>query len=474
MPKQYKMLINGKWFAGKETIDVINPYNQEVLGTIPKATKEDVNAAIESAQQAFEIISNMPAHQRSKILEKTSDLIQKHQEEIATIIASESGKAWKYAYGEVGRGVETFKFAAEEAKQIHGETIPMDASPSAENRMGFFIRTPIGVIGAISPFNFPLNLVAHKVAPAIAAGNSVVLKPATATPLTALKMAELLMQAGLPDGVLNIIMGGGSTVGDWLVTDPRLAMITFTGSPPVGKYIMSRGGLKKYTMELGSNSAVIICEDADLEKAVPRCIVGAYANSGQVCISIQRIYVHQSIAKEFTRQFVDATRKQIVGDPLDKNCDVGPIIDIHEAERTEQWIQEAVAGGAEILSGGKRNGTMFEPTVLTNTKPEMKVVSDEIFAPVISIIPYQNFDDVLRQVDNSRYGLQAGIYTQQIDRAFNAIKKINVGGIMINDGPIFRVDHMPYGGNKNSGIGREGLKYAIEEMTNIRMVCFNL
>ncbi len=474
MSKQYKMLINGKWLTGKETIDVTNPYNQEVLGTIPKATKEDVNTAIESAQQAFEITSNMPAHQRSKILEKTSELLQQHQEEITTIIASESGKAWKYAYGEVSRAVETFKFAAEEAKQIHGETIPMDASPSAANRMGFFIRTPIGIIGAISPFNFPLNLVAHKVAPAIAAGNSVVLKPATATPLTALKMAELLMEAGLPDGVLNIIMGGGSTVGDWLVTDPRLAMITFTGSPPVGKYIMSRGGLKKYTMELGNNSAVIICEDADTEKAVPRCIVGSFANSGQVCISIQRIYVHQSIAKKFIESFVAATQKQVVGDPRHKNCDVGPMIDIHEAERTEQWIQEAVAGGAEILTGGKRDGSMFEPTVLTKVKPEMKVVADEIFAPVVSIIPYQDFDDMLHQVDNSQYGLQAGIYTRKIDRAFQAIKKINVGGIMINDGPIFRVDHMPYGGNKESGIGREGLKYAIEEMTNIRMVCFNL
>lgn len=474
MPKEYKMLINGKWLSSKETIDVINPYNQEVLGTIPKATKAAVNEAIKSAQQAFEIISRMPSHQRSRILETTSVLIKKNQEEIAEIIASESGKAWKYAFAEVSRGVETFKFAAEEAKQIHGETIPMDASSSAENRMGFFIRTPIGVIGAISPFNFPLNLVAHKIAPAIAAGNTVVLKPATATPLTALKMAELLMEAGLPDGVLNIIMGGGSTVGDWLVTDDRIAMITFTGSPPVGKYIMSRGGLKKYTMELGSNSAVIICEDADIDKAVPRCVVGAYANSGQICISIQRIYVHKSIESAFTELFVEMTRKQVVGNPLDKNCDVGPMIDIHEAERAELWVQEAVAGGAKILTGGKRDGLLFEPTVLTNVKSEMKVVSDEIFAPVVSIIPYDDFDEVLQMVDDSRYGLQAGIYTQQIDRAFKAIKNINVGGIMINDGPIFRVDHMPYGGNKDSGIGREGLKYAIEEMTNIRMVCFNL
>lgn len=474
MFEKYKMLIDGKWLTGKETIDVVNPYNQELIGTIPKASKQDVDKAIASAQAAFKIMSDMPAHERSAILERTSVLIQKHRDELATVIASEAGKAWKYAYGEVGRAVETFKFAAEEAKQIHGETVPMDASPGSENRMGFYIRTPLGVIGAISPFNFPLNLVAHKVAPAIAAGNSIVLKPATATPLTALKLGELLIEAGLPDGGINIIMGGGSTVGDWLVTDPRVAMITFTGSPPVGKYIVSRGGLKKYTMELGSNSAVIICEDANLDKAIQRCVMGSYANSGQVCISVQRIYVHHSVIKEFTKRFVDATKKQVVGDPLDKNCDVGPMIDIHEAERAEMWVNEAAEAGAEILIGGKRKGQMFEPTVLTNVIPAMKVVSDEIFAPVVSIIPYDNFDDVLDKVDDSKYGLQAGIFTRDIQRAFKAIKKINVGGIIINDVPTYRVDHMPYGGNKDSGIGREGLKYAIEEMTNIRMVVFEL
>jgi len=474
MTTQYKMLINGKWLAGDETINVVNPYNQKIIGTIPKASKKDVDAAIQSAQKGYKIISTMPAHQRSKILENMSELLAKQREEIANLIASESGKAWKYANGEVGRAVETFKFAAEEAKQIHGETVPMDASPNSETRMGFYIRTPIGVVGAISPFNFPLNLVAHKVAPAIAAGNSVVLKPATSTPLTALRMGELLMEAGLPDDVLNIIMGSGSTVGHWLVTDSRVAKISFTGSPPVGKYIMSHGGLKKYTMELGSNSAVIICEDANMQKAVPRCVVGSYANSGQVCISIQRIYVHQDILKKFTDLFVEATKNQIVGNPLNKNCDVGPMIDIHEAERAEQWVNEAVKQGAKVLAGGKRNGTMFEPTVLTNVKPEMKIVQDEVFAPVVSLIPYQNFDNVLSQVDNTKYGLQAGIYTEKIDRAFKAIKKIDVGGIIINDVPTFRVDHMPYGGNKESGLGREGLKFAIEEMTNIRMVCFNL
>ncbi len=474
MPEHYKMLIGGKWLSGTEQIKVINPYNQEVLGTVPKASQQNVDAAIRAAQNGWEIISNMPAHQRSKILENMSSLLTQHREEMATIIASEAGKAWKYANGEVGRSIETFKFAAEEAKQIHGQTVPMDASPNSETRTGFYFRTPIGVIGAITPFNFPLNLVAHKVAPAVAAGNSVVLKPATATPLTAIRMAELLMEAGLPDGVLNIVMGSGSTVGVWLVTDPRLAMITFTGSPPVGKYIISHGGLKKYTMELGSNSAVIICQDADLAKAVPRCVMGSFANSGQVCISVQRIYVHQDVVNDFSRLFIEATKKQIVGDPLDKNCEVGPMINLQEAERAEQWVHEAVTHGAIIQTGGNRNGALFEPTVLTKVTPEMKVIKDEIFAPVVSIVPYQNFGDVLKLVNDSKYGLQAGIYTQNIDRAFQAVKRINAGGIIINDVPTFRVDHMPYGGNKESGIGREGLKYAMEEMTNIRMVCFNL
>ncbi len=472
--KSYKMLINGKWVSGKETIDVINPYHQQFLARVPKASKSDVDAAIRAAEEALPIMADMPAHKRSQILERTSELIAKNREEIAKLIASESGKAYKYAFGEAGRAVETFKFAAEEAKQIHGETVPMDASANGENRMGFFIRTPVGVIAAISPFNFPLNLVAHKIAPAIAAGNTVVLKPATSTPLTALRLGEIMLEAGLPAGAFNIVIGGGATVGDWLITDPRVAMVTFTGSPPVGKFIMSRGGLKKYTMELGSNSAVILCEDADIKKAIPRCVVGSFANSGQVCISVQRIYVHKKIWDDFLKQFVAETEKQVVGDPLDKKCDVGPMIDIREAERAQLWVKEAVDQGAKILTGGTREGTVFRPTVLVNVTPEMKVVKDEVFAPVVSLIPFGKFSEALELADQSRYGLQVGIYTQRIDYAFEAIKKINVGGVMINDVPTFRVDHMPYGGNKESGIGREGLRYAIEEMTNIRMVCFNL
>lgn len=474
MSTDYKMLINGKWLAGNEVIEVKNKYTDEVIGTIPRANREDVNEAIEAAQYGFEVMKQIPAHERNRILARTSSLIEQHQEEIASLISQEAGKAWKYALGEAKRGAETFKFAAEEAKQIHGETIPMDASVGSENRIGFFMRFPVGVIGAISPFNFPLNLVAHKVAPAIAAGNSVVLKPATTTPLTALRLGEIMIEAGLPAGALSIIMGAGSTVGDWLVTDPRVAMITFTGSPPIGKYIMSRGGLKKYTMELGSNSTVIVCDDADVNGAIPRCVIGSFANSGQICISVQQIYVHKKIMPEFTDKFVKMTEKQIVGDPVQKDCDVGPMITIGEAERVEAWISEAIQDGAKILTGGARDGAMFLPTVLTNVKPEMKVIKDEVFGPVVSLIPFEDIDDVIMEIDKSKYGLQAGIFTTDIGKAFKAINGINVGGIIINDVPTYRVDHMPYGGNKESGIGREGLKYAIEEMTNIKMICFNL
>jgi len=416
----------------------------------------------------------MPPHRRSKILEKTSELLTKYQDDVATIICREAGKAWKYSVGEVARAVETFKFAAEEGKRIHGETVPMDASVGAEKRFGFYFRTPVGVVVAISPFNFPLNLVAHKVAPAIAAGNTVVLKPATTTPITAIRLGEILMEAGLPGGVYNLVYGEGGTVGDWLVTDPRPAKVSFTGSPPVGQHIMSRAGLKKVTLELGNNSGTIIEADGDIDAAVPRCVVSAFANSGQICISLQRLYLHQAIATEFTRKFVEATAELKVGNPLDKDCDVGPMIDEKEAMRAEAWINEAVAQGAKVLVGGKREGRILWPTVLDNVRHDMKVICQETFAPLVSLVTYKDFDEALELLADSPYGLQAGLYTRDISKAFKAIRRVDVGGMMINDTSIFRVDHMPYGGNKMSGIGREGVRFAIEEMTNLRMVCFNL
>ncbi len=465
-----KVFINGQWMGSDENMDVVNPYNHVILGTVPKANRELLNLAIAAAAKCFETMRALPAHARSAILEKTAELLLTNRDELTQTIVMESGKAWKYAYGEVNRAIQTFKFAAEEAKQIHGETISMDAASGAEGRLGFYLRQPIGVIAAISPFNFPLNLVAHKVAPALAAGNTVVLKPSSYTPFTAYKLGEIMQQAGLPDGALNIVTGYGSTVGEWLVSDSRVAMATFTGSPPVGRRIQSVAGLKKITLELGSNSAVVIDENADLDQAVPPCVVGSFANSGQICISVQRIYVHEKVFDTFVAKFIDLTRQQRVGNPQDKDCDVGPMITLAEAERVESWIQEAVTGGAKILTGGKRNGAIIEPTVLTNVKEQMKVMCDEIFGPVVSLVPFKEIQEAIQSVDNSRYGLQAGIFTQNLKHALQAIRQINVGGVIVNDVPTFRADHAPYGGNKASGLGREGVKFAIEEMTNIKMV----
>ena len=474
MAHAYGQLVDGKWETGTEAISVIDKYSGREIGTVPSASKDDVARAVGAAAKAFPAYADLPAHRRAKILTRASELLEKYQEDLAATICREAGKAWKFSLLEVARAIETFQFAAEEAKRIHGETIPMDASAGGENRMGFYIRTPVGVVGAISPFNFPLNLVGHKVAPTLAAGNTVVLKPATTTPLTAVRLGEILMEADLPDGVFNLVFGNGATVGDWLVTDPRIAKITFTGSPPVGRQIMSRAGLKKITLELGNNSGTIIEDDADIDKSVPRCVVSSFANSGQICISLQRLYLHEKIAAEFTDKFLAATAKLNVGNPLDRDCDVGPMITESEAEGAEAWMKEAVGKGAKILIGGKREGRMFWPTVMTDVKPNMKVVCDETFAPQVSLVTYRSFDEALDLLADSAYGLQAGIYTSDIKKAFQAIKRVDVGGMMVNDTSIFRVDQMPYGGNKMSGIGREGVRFAIEEMTNIRMVCFNL
>jgi acyl-CoA reductase-like NAD-dependent aldehyde dehydrogenase len=468
--KSYKLLVAGEWIEDRETLPVIDKYTGEVIATVPLATRATVEKAVAGAHAAFPAYSRTPAHVRFRILEKTARLLEQHKEEIATLICREAGKAWKYSLGEVARGVETFQFAAEEAKRIHGETVPMDASAAGEGRMGFYLRSPVGVVAAITPFNFPLNLVSHKVAPGLAAGNTMVLKPASTTPLTALRLGELLEEAGLPAGVFNIVVGSGGTVGDWLVTDPRVSKVSFTGSPPVGEAIIRRAGLKKVTMELGNNSGTIVEPDANLDEAVPRCVMSAFANSGQVCISLQRLYVHQDLAAEFTRRFLEATAKLKVGNPLDQDSDVGPMIDEAQAERAEAWVNEAQAGGARVLMGGKREGRLFYPTVLTNVRPDMKVMCAEAFAPLVSIYEYAHFEDAVKMIDDSPYGLQAGIYTNDLRKAFYAIDHINTGGIMVNDTSIFRVDHMPYGGNKMSGLGREGVRFAIDEMTNIKMV----
>jgi acyl-CoA reductase-like NAD-dependent aldehyde dehydrogenase len=455
-------------------LQVTDKFTGVEIGRLPVAGTQDVDAAVGRARAAFAAWSATPAHRRAAILLKAAALIDERRDRFTETIAREAGKAWKHSANEVARSVETFTFAGEEAKRIHGETVPMDASVFGENRVGFYLRAPLGVVSAITPFNFPLNLVAHKVAPALAAGNTVVLKPAEETPLTAVLMADCLREAGLPDGVLELVHGDGPGTGEALVRHPVPAKVSFTGSPPVGAHILQHAGLKRVTLELGNNSGTIVEPDANLDAAVPRCVMSAFANAGQVCISLQRLYVHERIASAFMERFLAETRALKVGNPLDRDCDVGPMVSDEAAERAAQWMTEAVAEGATLLEGGRREGRLVWPAVLTDTRPEMKVMCREAFAPLVSVVFYKDFEEALRLLGDSPYGLQAGIYTQDLRKAFRAVAALDVGGVLVNDTSIFRVDHMPYGGNRMSGIGREGVRFAVEEMTNLKFVCFNL
>jgi acyl-CoA reductase-like NAD-dependent aldehyde dehydrogenase len=453
---------------------VRNKYTLETIGVVPTARQEEVEAAIVAAQRAALVMAELPTHRRSDILGRAAALILERKEDLARTIAAEAGKALKFARVEVERAASTFTIASEEAKRLHGETLPLDAVPTGEGYFGFWTRRPVGVVAAISPFNFPLNLVAHKVAPALAAGNALVLKPASTTPITAIKLCEILEQAGLPKGAINLIVGPGRTVGEWLVSDQRVAKVTFTGSPPIGEHILAIAGIKKVTLELGNNSPVIIAPDADLDLVARRCAVGAFYNSGQVCISVQRIYSQQQIYEPFAEQFVAASQAMVVGDPLDERVDVGPMIDLTEVDRIEAWVEEAQASGAQVLTGGRRQDCVYWPTVLAGVTPQMKVVSQEVFAPLASLIPYDDFEEALRQADDSHFGLQAAVFTRDINRVFQAVRRLNFGGVIVNDTPAFRTDHMPYGGNRQSGLGREGVRFAMEEMTNIQMVAIRL
>ncbi|HEX9389226.1 MAG TPA: aldehyde dehydrogenase family protein, partial [Anaerolineales bacterium] len=455
----YKLLIAGQWVEAGPLMEVKNKYDGKVIGTLPTARKEDVDAAIDAAERAEDMMADMPAYRRAEILLKTAALLRERSDDLARTIAAEAGKALKFARAEVERAISTFTIAAEESKRLHGETIPLDAVPAGEGYFGFWTRRPVGVIAAISPFNFPLNLVAHKVAPALASGNTLVLKPASTTPLAAVKLCQILQEAGLPAGAINLVIGSGGTVGEWLVTDPRVDKITFTGSPDVGRHILSVAGIKKVTLELGNTSPVVVAPDADLDFVAQRCAVGAYYNSGQVCISVQRIYSEKNVYEPFSEKFVKATEAMVVGDPLDERVDVGPMIDSKEVDRIEGWVREAQTSGAKVLTGGKREGTVYYPTVLADVDDGMKVVAEEAFAPVASIISSDDFETALKQANDTKFGLQVGVFTNDINRVFKAVKRLNFGGVIVNDTPNFRADHMPYGGNRQSGLGREGVRF---------------
>lgn len=451
---------------------ITNPYDDTLIDEIPDLIEQDVRSAIGRADAVKAHVAGMTSHRRASILNRAAHLIEQDTDGLARLMALESGKPMKYARGEVSRAVETFQFAAEEARRLHGETIPLDAAKGGAGKFGYYVRVPVGIVGAITPFNFPLNLVAHKVAPAIAAGCPIVLKPAPTTPLTALRLSEILQEAGLPAGGFEVVPGD-KEVGEWLTTDPRVAMISFTGSPPVARAISQIAGLRRTTFELGGNAAVVVDDTVDASSVVDKIVTGGYAYSGQVCISVQRVYVHRDQYEAFRTQFVERAARLKIGDPLQDSTDLGPMITTQAAERIEQWVAEAVQQGASQLTDTKRTGRMLAPIALENVDDSMKVMSEEVFGPVVNLIPFDNYEQALEAVDNSKYGLQAGIFTRDLGRTLQAVERLNVGGVIINDVPTFRVDNMPYGGNKDSGVGREGPRFAIEDMTTLKMIVIN-
>ncbi len=469
-----KMLIAGKWIDKKEKIEVRDPYDDSLVDTVPSGDAADIRAAIAAAEKGYQINRNLPVHERIRILNKAADIIAANGEDFARTIAREGSKTIREARKEASRCVDTIRISAEEARRISGETIPFDSRPGSENRVGYYFRFPIGIIAAITPFNDPLNLVAHKVGPAIAGGNAVVVKPATVTPLSAHKLAKAIMDAGLPANILNVVTGYAARTGDALVTDPRVRMVSFTGGAPAGEEIMKKVGLKKVGMELGSNTPVIVCEDCDLKRAVEDSVSGAFWAAGQNCICVQRIYIEKGIYKRFETLFVARTRAYKVGPKLEEDCDMGPMINEGEAKRIESWVKEAVKAGAKVLIGGKRRGAIYEPTVLANVPAGCKVDVDEVFAPTVNLYPVKDLDEAIAKANSVNFGLHAGIFTKDIGKAFKAIKELEVGGIIVNDSSDYRIDMMPFGGVKRSGLGREGIKFALMEMTEPRVVCFNL
>jgi acyl-CoA reductase-like NAD-dependent aldehyde dehydrogenase len=466
-------LVDGKWIEDGDTVEVKSPYDGAVVGRVFQGRRAHADAAIAAAVKAFGTTRRLPAFERQRVLRRVAEGISKRKEEFSRTLCQEAGKPIKAARTEVDRAIFTFTVAAEESTRIYGEYLPLDWQEYTAGRWGIVKRFPLGPIAGITPFNFPLNLVAHKVAPAIAAGCPMVLKPAPQTPLSSLLMAEVVQQAGWPDGGLNVLPLSNDDA-SVLVTDDRIKLISFTGSAAVGWQIKKNSGKKKVILELGGNAGVIIHGDADLDYAAERCVAGAFGYAGQTCISVQRVLVQQAAYGKFVDLFLASVKQLQCGDPLDESTDVGPLIRESDAVRAVEWIQDAIRGGARVLCGGSRKGSLLEPTVLTGTRPEMKVNCQEIFAPVVTVEPYVEFDEALRQINSSPYGLQAGIFTRDAKLMFQAFEELEVGGLLAGDVPTFRIDHMPYGGIKDSGIGREGLRYAIEEMTEPKLMVMNL
>ncbi len=469
-----KMYLSGNWVDRDDKMPVRNPFDQSELDTVPRATAADVDAAVTSAVRGSEVMGKMPAYDRYMILRRTADLMAERAEDLAQTITKEEGKVLAEGRGEVQRAIQTITLSSEEAKRLHGETVPLDGAPGITSQFGFTIRVPVGVVAAIAPFNFPLNLVCHKVGPALAAGNAVVLKPAGDTPLSALKLTEILLDAGLPAEAIQTITGSGAEIGDALTGDPRVRKITFTGSMEVGDQICRNAGIKKVTMELGSNSPLIVMNDADIEKVAAATVASGFANAGQVCISTQRVFADRDVYADFLDALVAPTEAFIAGNPLDEAIKMGPMIRESDAARVHDWIAEAVGQGARVVAGGDREGTLHAPTVVADVKPDMRVSREELFGPAVAVSAFGDIDEAIAMANDSRFGLSAGIFTQNVDWAMRFAREVQSGNLHINSSPQWRADIMPYGGLKDSGMGKEGPGYAIEEMTELKMVVFHL
>ncbi|MFA6467346.1 MAG: aldehyde dehydrogenase family protein [Bacteroidota bacterium] len=467
--REQKFIIGGEWRESGSTVPVRNPFNNKQFASCYLAGPEDIESAILSAKTAFAVTSRASGYERSEILHSIASQLAERKEEFAQCITAEAGKPIVFSRSEVERAVITFQTAAEEAKRITGETIPLDISAATKGRLGIVNHFPIGIILCITPFNFPLNLVAHKLAPAIASGNSFILKPAPQTPLTSLLLGEVLLNSGLSKSSINIVPTS-NTMAEQLVKDERIAMLSFTGSAAVGWMLKTKAGKKKVVLELGGNAAVIVDSTAEIHHAVSRCILGAFGYAGQVCIKVQRIIVHESLYTQFEKEFIDATQKVVSSDPLSDRTLVGPMISESEAVRVESWVKEAADAGAVILIGGTRLGNFYSPTVLKNIFSSMKVCSEEIFGPVVTLEKFMDIDEAVRMVNGSKYGLQAGIFSNDHVAIQQMYRELNVGGLIVNDYPTFRVDNMPYGGVKDSGTGREGVRFAMNEMMEKKLL----
>jgi glyceraldehyde-3-phosphate dehydrogenase (NADP+) len=468
--KPHPIFLAGRWVESDEPLVVANPADPDrPAGATFSASEAQYEAAVEAAVAAFAVTRELPAYERGRILREVSAGIAARREELGRLIATEAGKPIRDALIEVDRAVITFRLGAEEAERIVGEVIPLDLNPASKGRLGITRRFPIGPIAAISPFNFPLNLAAHKLAPAIAAGNPIVLKPPSRDPLTILTVAEIIEAAGPPEGMVSVLPMTRE-LGDRMVADERFKLLTFTGSPAVGWRMKERAGKKKVVLELGGNAGVIVDDSADLEWAVRRILVGGFGYAGQVCISVQRLFVHERLWDAFMARFVAGAQALTLGDPLDPATDVGPMVDPAAAARTQRWVDEALELGGRLLAGGTARGTLFPPTILTDVPPTAQVCSSEAFAPLVVAAPFTAFEAAIGAVNDSSFGLQTGVFTNDLGHAWRAFEALEVGGVIVNDVPTYRIDHMPYGGVKDSGLGREGLRWAIEDMTEIRIM----